>query len=45
VAEVIAEQLGVPAASLFCRDDTLADWIKAFDSANPKHMAIIQKSK
>jgi transcriptional regulator with XRE-family HTH domain len=45
VAEVIAEQLGVPAASLFCRDDILADWIKAFDASNPKHLAIIQKSK
>jgi transcriptional regulator with XRE-family HTH domain len=45
VAEAIALQLGIPAASLFCRDDLLCDWIKSFDPSNPKHLAIIAKSK
>jgi transcriptional regulator with XRE-family HTH domain len=44
-AEAIAAQLGVPAASFFCRDDALADWINAFDPNNAKHIAIVQKSK
>jgi transcriptional regulator with XRE-family HTH domain len=44
-AEQIAAQLGVPAAYLFCRDDTLANWIKAFDPSNLKHLAIAAKGK
>jgi transcriptional regulator with XRE-family HTH domain len=44
-AEAIAAQLGVPAASLFCRDDLLSDWIRAFEPTNPKHLGIVAKAK